>query len=86
MWYEGVAEDGSRSIGMAVSDDGISGWKRWDRFASYCFLSHCIVWSDMTTRPSVLSGFNVSSRKQLGLDAQCELLTMDLLIETLISC
>lgn len=37
MWYEGVAEDGSHSIGMAVSDDGISGWKRWDRFASYCF-------------------------------------------------
>ena len=33
MWYEGVAEDNSRSIGMAVSNDGISGWKRWDRSA-----------------------------------------------------
>ena len=33
MWYEAVAEDNSRSIGMAVSNDGISGWKRWDRSA-----------------------------------------------------
>jgi len=35
MWYEGVAEDNSRSIGMAVSNDGISGWKRWDRSADF---------------------------------------------------
>ena len=27
MWYEGVAQDGSRSIGVAVSSNGISGWK-----------------------------------------------------------
>lgn len=30
MWYEGVAEDGTRSIGVAVSQDGITGWKRRD--------------------------------------------------------
>ncbi|KAL0055171.1 hypothetical protein WJX82_008147 [Trebouxia sp. C0006] len=36
MWYEGVAEDNSRSIGMAVSNDGISGWKRWDRPVLTC--------------------------------------------------
>ncbi|DBA88789.1 TPA: hypothetical protein ACH3X1_004204 [Trebouxia sp. C0004] len=36
MWYEGVAEDKSRSIGMAVSNDGISGWKRWDRPVLTC--------------------------------------------------
>lgn len=28
MFYEGVAADGRRSIGVAVSDDGIGGWKR----------------------------------------------------------
>lgn len=28
MFYEGVAADGSRSIGVAVSDDGKSGWQR----------------------------------------------------------
>lgn len=31
MWYEGIAENGSRSIGVAVSDDGISDWIRSDR-------------------------------------------------------
>lgn len=31
MWYEGVAEDGSRSIGVAVSDDGKSDWRRYNR-------------------------------------------------------
>ena len=31
MWYEGVADDGTRSIGIAVSDDGISDWIRRDR-------------------------------------------------------
>ena len=35
MWYEGVAEDGSRSIGIAVSQDGKSGWKRHDRSAKH---------------------------------------------------
>ena len=39
MWYEGVAADGSRSIGIAVSDDGISDWRRHDRSSS-CLLSH----------------------------------------------
>lgn len=33
MWYEAVAQDGARSIGVAVSSNGISGWKRRDRQA-----------------------------------------------------
>jgi hypothetical protein len=28
MFYEGVAADGGRSIGVAVSEDGLSGWQR----------------------------------------------------------
>ncbi|KAL4553297.1 hypothetical protein Ndes2526B_g03164 [Nannochloris sp. 'desiccata'] len=28
MFYEGIAEDGRRSIGVAISDDGIQNWKR----------------------------------------------------------
>ncbi len=28
MFYEGVGEDGRSSIGLAVSDDGSSGWRR----------------------------------------------------------
>lgn len=28
MFYEGVALDGSRSIGLAVSEDGLRGWRR----------------------------------------------------------
>lgn len=36
MWYEGVAADGSRSIGIAVSDDGISDWRRHDRPVLAC--------------------------------------------------
>ena len=28
MFYEAVAADGSRSIGLAVSKDGLKGWKR----------------------------------------------------------
>ncbi|PSC71076.1 transcriptional regulator [Micractinium conductrix] len=28
MFYEGVGADGGRSIGVAVSDDGLSGWQR----------------------------------------------------------
>ena len=39
MWYEGVAADGSRSIGIAVSNDGVSDWIRHDRSSS-CLLSH----------------------------------------------
>lgn len=30
MFYEAVAEDNTRSIGLATSQDGISGWKRLD--------------------------------------------------------
>lgn len=33
MWYEAVAQDGSRSIGVAVSSNGISDWRRRDRQA-----------------------------------------------------
>ena len=33
MFYEAVAGDGRRSIGVAVSPDGIRGWKRMDRCA-----------------------------------------------------
>lgn len=29
MFYEGVAADGTRSIGLAVSKDGLKGWKRY---------------------------------------------------------
>lgn len=29
MFYEGVAADGSRSIGLAVSQDGLRGWQRY---------------------------------------------------------
>lgn len=32
MFYEAVAEDGRRSIGVAASPDGIRGWKRMDRY------------------------------------------------------
>jgi hypothetical protein len=28
MFYEGIAEDGRRSIGVAISDDGLQNWKR----------------------------------------------------------
>lgn len=35
MWYEAVAKDGSRSIGIAVSSNGISDWKRRDRQAPF---------------------------------------------------
>lgn len=28
MFYEGFAADGRRSIGVAVSEDGLGGWKR----------------------------------------------------------
>ena len=28
MFYEGIAEDGRRSIGLAISDDGIKNWRR----------------------------------------------------------
>lgn len=31
MFYEAVAADGGRSIGLAVSKDGLSGWKRYDK-------------------------------------------------------
>jgi hypothetical protein len=31
MFYEAVAADGSRAIGVAASKDGIRGWKRLDR-------------------------------------------------------
>lgn len=31
MFYEAVAADGSRAIGLAASKDGIRGWKRLDR-------------------------------------------------------
>lgn len=31
MFYEAVAADGTRSIGLAASQDGISGWQRLDR-------------------------------------------------------
>lgn len=31
MFYEGVAADGARSIGVAVSDDGLRGWRRCPR-------------------------------------------------------
>ncbi|MEW5306690.1 MAG: hypothetical protein WDW36_009139 [Sanguina aurantia] len=31
MFYEAVAADGGRSIGLAVSKDGLSGWKRHDK-------------------------------------------------------
>lgn len=33
MWYEAVAKDGLRSIGIAVSSNGISDWKRRGRQA-----------------------------------------------------
>lgn len=39
MWYEAVAKDGSRSIGIAVSSNGISDWKRRDRQAPFTPLS-----------------------------------------------
>ena len=32
MFYEAVAEDDTRSIGLAVSEDGKTGWKRLDRY------------------------------------------------------
>lgn len=32
MFYEAVAADGSRSIGLAASEDGIRGWKRLERW------------------------------------------------------
>lgn len=31
MFYEAVAEDDTRSIGLAVSQDGKTGWQRLDR-------------------------------------------------------
>lgn len=31
MFYESVAADGSRSIGLAASQDGVRGWKRLER-------------------------------------------------------
>lgn len=37
MWYEGVADDGTRSIGVAVSDDGITDWVRSDRYETNKF-------------------------------------------------
>ena len=33
MFYEAAAADGTRSIGLAASQDGISGWERLDRCA-----------------------------------------------------
>lgn len=32
MFYESVAGDGTRSIGLAASKDGIRGWKRLGRY------------------------------------------------------
>ena len=42
MWYEAVAKDGTRSIGVAVSSNGISDWKRRDRqaFCMHCHIMH----------------------------------------------
>jgi hypothetical protein len=40
MFHESVAGDGTRSIGLAASQDGIRGWKRLDR---YMHMSKCIV-------------------------------------------
>ena len=34
MFYEGIAADGSRSIGLAVSKDGVKNWKQLDRFGN----------------------------------------------------
>lgn len=31
MFYEGVAADGSRAIGLATSKDGIRNWQRYDK-------------------------------------------------------
>lgn len=31
MFYEGISNDQVRSIGLAVSDDGVSGWKRYPK-------------------------------------------------------
>lgn len=33
MFYEAVAEDDTRSIGLAVSQDGRTGWQRLDRYS-----------------------------------------------------
>lgn len=38
MFYEAVAEDDTRSIGLAVSQDGKTGWKRLERCFNYPFL------------------------------------------------